>query len=213
MFTNEWPLELDELFTVQNLFSEFSTVIIWQLSPGQADYYECVSTAIRPWLFLWMHFSLWITDKWFILTIQHLVYVTGHLGCTVLFLLPVWVTVASTKGRGDYDTNKHFSVMVTYSFLWAKWDFCCQEKKSKEKTRKRTIPQAFVEENAAATLLNFSWKINPKGHRQGHSECQIIQFWWTLTLLCYFVKRETLHIHNLEHLPNSKPFPQMAFSI
>lgn len=152
MFTNEWPLELDELFTVQNLFSEFSTVIIWQLSPGQADYYECVSTAIRPWLFLWMHFSLWITDKWFILTIQHLVYVTGHLGCTVLFLLPVRVTVASTKGRGDYDTNKHFSVMVTYSFLRAKWDFCCQEKKSKEKNKKKNYSPSICGRKCSSNL-------------------------------------------------------------
>lgn len=152
MFTNEWPLELDELFMAQNLFSEFNTVIVWQLSPGQADYYKCVITVIKLWLFLWMHFSLWITDKWFILTIQHLVYVTGHLGCTVLFLFSVRVTVASRKGRGNYDTNKHFIVMFTCSFLQAKRDFCC-EKENKQKTRKRTIPQAFVEEKAAATLF------------------------------------------------------------
>lgn len=215
MFTNEWPLELDELFTGQNLFSEFSTVIVWQLSPGQTDYYKCVITAIRQWLFLWIHFSLWITDKQFILTIHHPTYVTGHLGCTVLFLLHDWVTVASWKRRMNYDrNNKHLISMFKSPLLPAKWDFCCERKE-----KKIYISQAFVGgknkiKKQQQTYLNtFSWKINPKGHWQGHSECEIIRFWWTLTVPCHFVRREALYIHNLEFLPNWKSFPHMALNI
>lgn len=217
MFTNEWPLELDELFTASNLFSEFSTVIVWQLSPRQTDYYKCVITTIRQWPFPWMRFSRRITGKRFILTIHHPLYVTGHPGCVLAFLLPDCLTVASNKGRSNYDTNnKHHLFTSTFPSAASKRRFFVarRNKWEKENQEKELFPKhSWGKKQQQPHLNTFSWKVNPKRHWQGHLECEIIQFWWTLTLLCYFVRREALYIHSLELLPNWKPFPHMALNI
>lgn len=162
-----------------------------------------------------MHFSLWSAGRQFILTIR---YPRMWLVIQVVYFrsCPDCLTVASYKGRSNYDTDSNHPVfMFTYS---AKAEFCFkkkidQKKKRKRKLGKRTVPQAFMREKAAATLFKYlSWKVNPKGHWQGHWECEIVQFWWTLTLL-KIVRRETLYIHSPEFFPNWKPLPRMALNI
>lgn len=155
MFTNEWPLELDELFTASNLFSEFSTVIVWQLSPRQTDYYKCVITTIRQWLFLWMRFSRRITGKRFILTIHHPLYVTGHPGCVLSFLLPACLPVASNKGRSNYDTNnKHLLFTSTFPSAASKRRFLLQERiNEKKKTRKKNYSPSIRGGKSSSNLI------------------------------------------------------------
>lgn len=152
MFTNEWPLKLDELFMALNLFSEFSTVIVWQLSPRQTDYYQWVITMIRQWPFLWMHFSLWIAGKRFLLSIHHPSYVTGHPGCVLSFLLPDWRLLQREEQLWHKFQTPYLYIHM--AFAASKRRFLLQEKiNQKRKPGKRTIPQAFVGGKSSSNLI------------------------------------------------------------
>lgn len=219
MFTNEWPLELGELFTASNLSSEFSTVIIWQLSPRQADDYKCVITAVIQWPFLRRHFSLWITSKRFIPAIPARMWLVIQVVC--------FHSCSLTACLLPFTKGEVIKIQIASTFSLCPHTLCCQQNEFcfvgavvrkhelKRKTReKKLFPEhSWVKKQQGPYLNTFSWKVNPKGHLQGHSECEIIQSWWTLTFLGYFVRREALYIHSLEFFPNWKPFPHRALNI